>query len=99
VSDDLGDLEPVLRRAVAVLRAMAYEHRLHILVLLREGEHTPAALTERIPAESTTIAHHLRFLLDAGLIRRARRGRNVVYSLPGESTRRLIGEVLKHAEP
>lgn len=97
--EDLGEFAPVLRRAVAVLRAMAYEHRLHILVVLREGDLTPAALVERIPAESTTVAHHLRFLLDAGLIRRRRQGRNVVYSLAGEPTRRLLGEVLRHAEP
>lgn len=89
---------PTLERAVAVLRGMAYEHRLHILILLQDrGELTPAALTEVIRADPTAVAHHLRFLLDARLIRRQRRGRNVFYSLRGEATRRLVAEVLHYA--
>ncbi|MET8355287.1 metalloregulator ArsR/SmtB family transcription factor [Micromonospora sp. NPDC005206] len=77
---------------------MAYERRLHILVLLQSGEHTPASLAEAMSTDSTAIAHHLRFLKDARLIRRQRRGRHVVYMLHGEATRRLIGEVLRYAE-
>jgi ArsR family transcriptional regulator, virulence genes transcriptional regulator len=86
-----------LERAVIVLRGMAYEHRLHILVLLLSGEQTPASLAEAIPADATSIAHHLRSLKDARLIRRERRGRNVYYTLHGEATRRLLGEVLRYA--
>jgi ArsR family transcriptional regulator len=83
-----------LDRAVEVLRGMAYQHRLHILVVLRAGEATPAALCAVVPAHPTAISHHLRHLTDAGLIRRTRRGRNVYYALRGESTGRLIDEVI-----
>jgi DNA-binding transcriptional ArsR family regulator len=83
-----------LDRAVEVLRGMAYQHRLHILMVLRTGEATPAALSEVVPAHPTAISHHLRHLADAGLIRRSRRGRNVYYSLRGESTGRLIDEII-----
>ncbi|WP_229075012.1 helix-turn-helix transcriptional regulator [Actinoplanes sp. DH11] len=83
-----------LERAVEVLRGMAYQHRLHILVVLRGGEATPAELCERIPAHPTAISHHLRNLADAGLIQRRRRGRNVFYSLPGEPTGKLIDDIL-----
>lgn len=89
----------VLERAVAVLRGMAYEHRLRILVALGDGERTPAGLAEVVPADPTAVAHHLRFLLDARLIRRRRHGRNVLYSLRDERTRRLIAEVLRYAGP
>jgi DNA-binding transcriptional ArsR family regulator len=92
------DAELTLERAVVVLRGMAYEHRLHILVLLLTGEQTPASLAEVIPADATSIAHHLRSLRDARLIRRERRGRNVYYTLHGEATRQLIGEVLRYTE-
>ncbi|MFG1869175.1 metalloregulator ArsR/SmtB family transcription factor [Micromonospora arborensis] len=87
-----------LDRAVVVLRAMAYEHRMHILVLLREGDRTPAFLAEAISTESTIIARHLRHLRDARLVRRERRGRQITYTLHGEATRRLIAEVVNHAE-
>ena len=83
-----------LERAVEVLRGMAYQHRLHILVVLRAGEATPAALGEVVPAHPTAISHHLRHLADAGLVRRSRRGRHVYYALRGEATGRLIDEVI-----
>lgn len=96
-TDPPGHTGPTLERAVIVLRGMAYEHRLHILMLLRTGERTPGELAEAIPADATAVAHHLRFLKDARLIRRHRRGRNVFYTLHGEATRQLIEEVLRYA--
>jgi len=93
------EVDEVLRRAVVALRGMAYEHRLHVLLLLRDGERSPAELAERIPAGATAVAHHLRYLMDARLIRRRRTGRQIRYSLSGEATRRLVDEVLRHAQP
>ena len=91
-------LGPVLEKAVVLLRGMAYEHRLRILVLLQDGERTPAALADEIPAEPTSIAHHLRFLRDARLIRRRRDGRQSYYALHGEPIRHLVTEVLRCAD-
>jgi DNA-binding transcriptional ArsR family regulator len=85
-----------LQRAATALRAMAYEHRLHILVLLRAGDATPSIMAESISAHSTAVAHHLRHLVDAGLIRRRRHGRQVIYSLRGEMVGRLIDEVVRY---
>ncbi|MCY1145482.1 metalloregulator ArsR/SmtB family transcription factor [Actinoplanes sp. Pm04-4] len=88
---------PALDRAVTALRGMAYEHRLQILVLLRTGETTPSALAAAIPAHPTAVSHHLRHLIDAGLISRRRDGRRMLYSLRGEATARLLDEVLRYA--
>jgi DNA-binding transcriptional ArsR family regulator len=82
-----------LHRAVEVLRGMAYEHRLHILVVLRDGEATPATIGTRVPAHPTAIAHHLRHLANAGLIRRRRQGRNVLYGLASDRVGDLIDGV------
>lgn len=83
-----------LDRAVEILRGMAYQHRLHILMVLRAGEATPAQLGEVVPAHPTAISHHLRHLADAGLIQRRRQGQRVYYSLPSESTGKLIDDLL-----
>jgi len=89
------DLEGI----VAALRGMAYEPRLRILVMLSTvSESTPVDLTEALPLDGTIIAHHLRHLLEARLIRRRRRGRRVFYSLTDEATRRLVGDVLRYAD-
>ncbi|MEV4343654.1 metalloregulator ArsR/SmtB family transcription factor [Actinoplanes sp. NPDC049596] len=89
--------DDVLERAVTVLRGMAYEHRLRILIMLRAGERSPAEIAAAVPADPTAVAHHLRFLLDARLIRRRRRGRQVFYTLTGETTAHLVTEVMRYA--
>jgi len=96
-ADALESIAPVLGNAVTLLRGMAYEHRLHILMVLREGEQTPASLAEAIPAEPTAIAHHLRFLRDSRLIRRRRSGRQSYYALRSDEIGRLVTEVLRCA--
>jgi len=83
--------------AVVVLRGMAYEHRLHILVLLMAGETTPESLATRMSLDSTIVAHHLRNLRDTSLIRRQRRGRHVYYALNGDAARGLVQEVIRYA--
>jgi DNA-binding transcriptional ArsR family regulator len=87
-----------IERAVVVLRGMAYEHRLHILVLLLDGEKSPAELARSIPAEPTAIAHHLRFMRAAKLVRRRRDGRQAFYALNSDATRGLVAEVLRYAQ-
>ncbi|MFI5937655.1 ArsR/SmtB family transcription factor [Actinoplanes sp. NPDC051494] len=88
----------MIPRAVTVLQAMAYEHRLHILVLLRAGESTPDNLARRLQVDTTVVGHHLRYLRDAALVSRRRAGRNVHYRLRTPAVDRLIAEVLHYAE-
>ncbi|MGX6608631.1 ArsR/SmtB family transcription factor [Micromonosporaceae bacterium Da 78-11] len=85
-----------LERAVEALRGMGYEHRLHILILLRTGSATPKTLSESIGAHPTAVAHHLRQLADAALVRRRRDGRHIYYSLSDEAVGRLVDEVLRY---
>ena len=86
-----------LELVMGALRGMAYEHRFRILVLLLAAESTPAELAAALPLETTVVAHHLRHLRDAKLIRRQRRGRRVFYTLSSAATRRLVGEVIRFA--
>ncbi|GAA2656837.1 ArsR/SmtB family transcription factor [Paractinoplanes durhamensis] len=85
-----------LERAVEALRGMAYEHRLHILILLRAGEASPSTLAATMNVHSTAVAHHLRHLVDARLIRRRRHGRQVFYSLPNDAIGALVDDVLRY---
>jgi DNA-binding transcriptional ArsR family regulator len=88
-----------LERVVAALRGMAYEPRFRILVMLTAvPESSPADLTAALPLDGTIVAHHLRHLLEAKLIRRQRRGRRVFYALTDEATRHLVGEILRYAD-
>jgi|SRR4051794_276235 DNA-binding transcriptional ArsR family regulator len=86
-----------LSDAVEVLLGMAYEHRLRILVVLMEGDATPTMLAASLALDATLIAHHLRHLLVAHLVRRRRAGRQVYYGIDGDRNRRLISEVLTYS--
>ncbi|WP_436534691.1 metalloregulator ArsR/SmtB family transcription factor [Actinoplanes sp. HUAS TT8] len=86
-----------LRRAVEVLRGMAYEHRLHILVILGRAPSTPADLAATLNVHSTVVSHHMRDLVHAGLVRRRRLGRNVFYALADDAVATLVGEALAYA--
>jgi DNA-binding transcriptional ArsR family regulator len=90
VTDPLSD-------AVDVLLGMAYEHRLRILVVLMDGDATPTMLAGSLELDATLVAHHLRQLLVARLVRRRRDGRQVFYGIEGDRTRRLIADVLRYA--
>src|SRR4051794_41472780 len=84
-----------LSEAVEVLLGMAYEHRLRILVTLMDGDATPTMLAASLAIDATLIAHHLRHLLVARLVRRRRAGRQVFYRIDTEAAT-LVTEVLRY---
>src|SRR3954462_8495712 len=76
-----------LSEAVEVLLGMAYEHGLRIVVVLMEGDPTRTILAANLAIDATLIAHHLRQLLVARLVRSRRAGRQVFYGIDGEAAR------------
>ena len=62
-------------------KAICDEHRQHILTLLRK--HKTLNVSEIVAKSSIsqpTVSHHLRVLLDAGIISSKKKGKNVFYS-------------------
>jgi len=83
-----GLAEPLDRPAAdslaALLKAVADPARLQLLALLRgseSGEACVCDLTEALGLSQPTVSHHLRVLVDAGLVARERRGTWAWYSL------------------
>lgn len=64
-----------------VFQALGDSTRRELLSVLAEGEQTTTALAEPFPLSRPAISKHLKVLLDAGLVRRRRRGRHQVYTL------------------
>ncbi len=73
-----GALEPSEAAALATaLRALADPARLRIISLLQsqpEGEACVCHLTEPLGLSQPTVSHHLKVLLEAGLLEREQRG-------------------------
>ncbi|GAA4967980.1 hypothetical protein GCM10023225_08030 [Kineococcus glutinatus] len=79
-------------RLAALLKALAEPTRLRLLSLVAAhegGEACVCDLTEPVGLSQPTVSHHLRILVDAGLLTRDKRGVWAYY--------RLVPERLAHA--
>jgi DNA-binding transcriptional ArsR family regulator len=86
---ELADLEEVFR-------ALAHESRRHVLVVLnaRGGEMTAGEIAGRFACSWPTTSRHLKILVDAGLVRVERRGREWIYVLASERLHQVVGKWL-----
>ncbi len=73
--------------AARVLKALSDANRLRLLSIVKAGDGGEACvcdLTEPLDLGQPTVSHHLKILVDAGLLRREKRGTWAYYSLvPG----------------
>ena len=76
-----------------VFKAMGDENRLTILTLLHTGERCACRLQEALNISQPTLSHHMRILLDAGLVSARKDGKWIYYSLSEEGARQA-GEML-----
>ncbi|OMH24548.1 transcriptional regulator [Tersicoccus phoenicis] len=78
--------EAAAARAAAVLKALADPTRLRLVSMVRSSarECCVCELSEPFDLSQPTISHHLKLLVDAGVLRRERRGTWSYYSIvPG----------------
>lgn len=87
------------KRKALVFKALADPNRLRLLSLVRgaeTGEACVCDLTEPLELGQPTVSHHLKILVDAGLLHREKRGTWAYYSLvPGaiEQTAGLLASL------
>lgn len=84
---------------IAALSALAHEHRLAIYRLLveRGPEGLPAGVIgERVGLVPSSLTFHLQNLQRAGLIRRQRASRQLIYSADFDAMNGLVGYLTKN---
>ena len=84
--------------AVSHLAMLAEPTRLRLLWALREGELGVTALAQAARCSPTTASQHLSKLRMSGLVDQRAEGRARLYRLRGAHLRRLLDEVVGHAE-
>jgi DNA-binding transcriptional ArsR family regulator len=77
----LGDPVQAARRLAPVLKALADENRLAIMLAIAQQQRSVKELTEAIGLPQTLVSHHLKALRDTGLVTATARGRSNVYAL------------------
>src|SRR5699024_8154650 len=100
---DMGLLPPeVLEPVAAYFRALSEPTRLHILSLLRQGEHNVGELAERCGYTTADVSRHLSGLKKHGLFVREARGNSVYYQIADPSVEALCdlvcGSILRQIE-
>ncbi len=93
-ADDMTTSEAAT--TAALFKALGDPHRVRIVNLLATVRQAVCVcdLTEFLGLSQPTVSHHMRKLVDAGLLTREQRGVWAYYSLRGDAIRRL-GEVLR----
>lgn len=76
-----------IEQQVHMLKAIADETRLRILGLLADQDHSGKQLADALELTAPTISHHMRRLIDAGVVSEQRDAQRHVYSLNAELLR------------
>jgi DNA-binding transcriptional ArsR family regulator len=87
-----------IRSAVGMLKLLADETRLRVICALLKGEHSVNELAELVGAQPAAVSQHLAKLRLARLVRSRREGNRIYYVLDDAHVRRLVEEVLSHAD-
>lgn len=64
-----------------IFKAMSDENRLKILELLHEREYNASELLAQMDFGQSTLSHHMRILLSAGIVQARKNGKWTYYSL------------------
>ncbi len=82
------------QRTAVVFKALADPNRLRLLSIVKAGEAGEACvcdLTEPLGLGQPTVSHHLKILVEAGLLHREKRGTWAYYSLVPGALERTAG--------
>src|SRR3954451_17942291 len=80
-----------------LLRALSAPIRVAIVAELGVGEGCVHELEEKLGAPQALVSRHLRVRRGAGLVRGARRGREIAYSLVDDHFAHIVADAVSHA--
>ena len=81
-----------------LLKALAAPLRIGIVTELAAGPRCVHDLVDALGAPQPLISQHLRVLRGANVVRGARRGREIAYSLTDDHIARIVADAVSHAK-
>jgi len=73
-----------------VFKALCNEYRLQALELLRTGEKCACELNDAIDLSQSTLSHHMKILVDSGIVSARQEGKWRYYTISKEGARRAM---------
>lgn len=86
-------------KVIEALGALAQEHRLalfRLLVQAGEGGMAAGAIATALDMPASSLSFHLALMERAGIIRRLRRGRSLIYSADYDAMNALVGYLMEN---
>lgn len=84
-----------VKNQLALLKCLADETRLEILLALKGGERCVCEIVDGLGKEQSLISHHLQSLRKCGFIRRRRSGKNIMYRIADRHVLKLLDSIDK----
>jgi len=84
-----------------IFKAFCDETRLMVLELLRGGEKCACILLEKVDVGQSTLSHHMKILIESGIVTARKEGKWTYYSISEEGSRTatdLVKELTAVAE-
>jgi DNA-binding transcriptional ArsR family regulator len=75
-----------------LFRGLGDPTRLSILETLREGEKTTSQIVLETGQSQSNVSNHLACLLDCGLVKNRRQGKNIFYNISDKKVSRILEE-------
>lgn len=82
-----------------VFKAMSDENRLKILELLRERDYNASELLDEMDFGQSTLSHHMKILLNAGVVQAGKNGKWTYYTLQRGAYEQMIDWMKRYVSP
>ena len=73
-----------------VFKAFCDETRLIVLELLQSGEKCACVLLEEVNVGQSTLSHHMKILIDSGIVNARKAGKWTYYSINEDGSKRAV---------
>ncbi len=84
-----------------VFKAFCDETRLMVLEMLQSGEKCACVLLENVDVGQSTLSHHMKILVDSGIVSARKDGKWIYYSIRNEGAelaKKLLSDLLTRFE-
>ena len=78
------------KRCVEIFKGLCDENRVRILKSLQEGEKCGCTLLDEMVIAQSTLSHHMKILVESGLVEFRRDGKWTYYSLSDDGAREAM---------
>ena len=85
-------MQEKLKLKAKLFRGLGDSTRLSILESLRNGEKSASKIVQEVGQSQSNVSNHLSCLLECGLVKNRREGKNMLYSLSDKKVSKLLQE-------